>query len=1095
MPDDLDHYEQDAGTVLGLAEKGPSAYRIVSLDDYGAGRLDPFCRENLLKRAIRTRLTDRDIEFTFGRGGDRVYLVMQTGEPDTYLAGEDRWVLGEEVDANYLNDADPAAFLSEQRVPLTDRPLLTEAQILAVINGATAPGLSRVAVLGKDGKFEERYFVEVSNHEGTIASRFITTTRKETRFDRDVDGRLRVRLRPAEYALETEELTEAVPQETGRLNFHMISRLHLDRELARLHRERREHPMRKVLYPYTGCSPKANLGSDDEVSWRDATYRRAILLKRKNSRRIKGKQIRDLPTGLYYDPNDQQYKVRIGTLNIDGLRIIAHNRAERNSRTAKAAYEQLMEALVHVAVRGQPDERLTAWEMLARYGANGLQTGSRMFYEAIFERPESSWIYPDDGARARAFERFAYHSLFMQMQAALHAAYDIDPAETTVEQYNPFWQEADHEIRYGQVHYTSDLENPDVRHAHQPWVKLVNDFVRAHFDRSLPSEQYRFRQTLSRLFGGHDKQSYRSKARAMQRVVELTIHAISHPTVAWLYEPDGKGGGEWKLEVDWSTFDYFAEGIEAVRDWVRMLGEWKFSKSAENAYASMSFGQETIDSLRGNDWGGIWNPVPYSSCWSFWILYNFCKKRSPLPVEPASPYDGSPKQLVGETKQEWTERLRVWHSKYMAGKPVQPVRGTETDEQWNLSVQQWNKDAIAWMQARDQRWIDDLKEYNSAVHRRVVWMGWAWADRLPDDTMSHDGSLRAITAQKWADWLSMAAQARGFNSALGAGLVPDLDTFLTDQSSKVRNYRNETHWMESDEGACYDPQAFWGYLGGILRKQVVSIINYRLQAYRESPQFLKTVWHITDVQNETATSIRDQLEKMWENAPLKGMKRRLQQIWDDALAENVVHMRPRYAKFLEGLPEGVLQGLGPLILAMNRRSDYRVRLWAQNLSSGRDGGKRAFSLGMAMRFLEEGYGTNIGRPPDEEQRRQDELAFAAWMNGQYDKAIWFVRAHTLGNQSHVLQSAFATRDELIKLVAGGLSVRVTWEIIEVLGQTGWFIQTRDALPTEAEFLAAAHPNEMELKYKEMLERHLGKGELRRILEGELLATMGEKGKR
>lgn len=1142
-----DPYEEDE-TLLGLSEKGPRGYRIISLQEYGKGDIDPFCRENLLKRAIRTRISDRDIEYTFGRGGDRAYLVMETGEPDISTTTQEQYVQGEEVDTQYpelkyrvegkdkskeqlakirLEEEGKYLFekwchFSDMLVPFTDQKLLTSDQVIGILMGRPEAVLERVIVMEK-GKFEARYFVDLPNHEGQKSVQNFSAKRTETKFDRDAQGKLQVRLRPAEKALETDELSEGIPQE-GRLNFHMVSKLKLNRHLARLHSQRRNHPTTRVQYPYAGCSPIGNLKSTDEISWRDAEYRRAIQLKRKNKRGLFKRQVHDLPRGLFYNTNEEEYQVVIGSLGLHGLRVIAHNRAEKKSRRAKEAYEQLMEALVDQAVRGRRENRLRAWEILAKFGKDGLETGSAMFHEAIFEREESSWIYPDDEARSRSFERrFTYDKLYAEMQTALHAAYDIDPDVTSVDQYKPFWTEVDHEVRYGDKWFTEDPKNRNIRHMHRPWIALVNDFIEASFDRSFPSEQYQYAKMLSRIFGAHDKKSYRSKAKAMQRVMELTIHVISLPTVNWVYEPDGRGSGEWKLNIDWSTFDYFAEGIEAVRDWVRMIGEWKFTKSAKNSYDAMSFESRTADSLRGNDWGGIWNPVPYWACWSFWLehlhadsrpsvrdehgtpmfegdrnpdgswIYNqnfrrVWKRRAPMPVEPVSLTDGPPKQLVGETSREWQDRLRTWNAKYVDGTPVKPVRAGESDDDWNLIELQWMDEATAWNEYVEDRWIEDIQEYNEAIKRRTVLMGWAWYDRDPSANMPHDGALRQLTAQKWADWLAMILQARGLNSNLGEGLIPDLGTFIKEQTSRVRNYDNETHLMESDEGSHHDPQAFWGYMGGVLRAHVVSIINYRLQGFRESPNFFKVLFKITDVHNETATTVRDQLNKMWENAPLEGIKRRLMRIWDDALAENVIHVRPKYNKFLEGLPDGVQERLHPMIKKLNIVSDYRVRVWAANLSSGEDGGKRAFTN--ATRFLEEGYGTNTGKSFHEEQKEQDKLGFTAWMNGQYDKAVWFVRAHTLETFLEVIGDAFHFQSEVIKLVRGGLSMRVTWEIIQICGGTGFLIKGKNTFPDKATFMSLAHPTEMEEKYSELLDEFLGTDELQAVLRGEVFEHLG-----
>lgn len=1078
---------EDELELLALTPRGRAEYRVRTLQQYGNGEIDPYCRANLFKRGIRTRITDRDIELVFGRGGDTAYLVMETGEPDTYQEKAVEWL---PVDPN-----DPE-------------------KGYRVVGGGM-----------------------------------------RTRLEQGPDGKLRPKYRKAQMAIETDELTEGIPQE-ARFNFHMMSKLQLNRELALLHRQRRENPLKRVPYPRAGCSPIGNLKSPDKVSWRDAEYRRAILQKRKNKRSLVARQVHDLPPGLYYNKELGDYEVRIGCLNLHGLRIIAHNRVERRSRRAKEAYEQLMEALVNQAVRGRPEDRLTAWEILAKFGENGLRTGSDMFYDAIFKRPESSWIYPDDGARGRAFRRFAYQPLLVEMKAALHKAYDIDPEVTSVEDYDPFWKEEDHAKRYGATWPTIDPRNQNNRHDHKPWIKLVSDFIEANFDRSFPSEQYQYGRMLSRIFGAHDKKSYRSKAKAMQRIEELTIHVIKYPKFNWVYEPKGSDGlnGEWKLNIDWSTFDYFAEGIEAVRDWVRMIGEWKFTKSARNSFDAMSFESRTADSLRGNDWGGIWNPVPYWACWSFWLEYLFADsrpsvldengmpifdadgnrkwyRRAPMPIMPAEPpksrpeqgddespldyqkrlvewrRDKGPKRSPLETHAEWQARVTEWTDKYVDSRPIrspEPIRGAdESDETWearyNAWVRDWKATLQQWELACQLQWVKDIEAFNQAIDRRVVFMGWAWYDRDPDADMPHDGALRQMTAQKWADWLAMVVQARGFNSLLGDGLVPDMTTFIKEQSSKVRNYVNETHWMESDEGAHHDPQAFWGYMGGILRAHIVSMLNYRLQAFRDSPDFFKILFKITDARDESATTIRDQLNLMWDNAPLKGVQMRLWKIFDDARHEDVIDMRPLFHRFLDGLPRNLLERLQPLIRGLNRRADRRVRAWASHLSIGRHGGKRAFT--MAQKFIDNGYGLNTGERLMEnglpltiretEQKRQDELGLFGWLNIQYDKAVPFVRGLVLREYSEVFVDAKENAEHVIKLIEGGLWVDLAWEVLEIASERGLFIKAEDWFPNREAFNAAVKKTKIEEHFEDKLREYLGTYEFRVVFEGLLFEAMKE----
>lgn len=1138
-------YEDEWGT----STQNPRDTQVITEKDYGEatkGKFDSFCRENILKRGVTTRLTDANIEFIWGRGGNTVYLEVYPGELE-YFDKQTGFVTKKNKKGE-LDIVFQSAVKNRKNVFVCD---LWDPEIVGTPFARAPWDSTRVRVLS-----EEQVAANIRNLGlDPDPGRREKTLQQAYMGNRENRGNLRpVLVKAAVREVQTNELSATLPQ-AERRNHHMVSVLKAQRKLRNLHQQRRERRSDLVKYPMTGCSPKGRPVDDsDRVGWRDAEYRSAIRQRRgkKDPFGLRQKRGRDLPLGLYY--RNGRYMVRIGNLDIDGLRVLAHNAVERESRTSKQCYEQLMEALVHKARRGTPEEQLQAWEILARYGEDGLRTGSRMFWEEIFGRKQghpdgsdSYHIYPDDLARIRAFRRpgtdglnhgYSYEDLKRDMQKALHAAYHVDPALTPVENYNPFWTTREFETRYGQTWYTTDLQDPNRRHAHKSVLDLQEEFIAANFDRTMPSEQYRFRKTLSQLFGAHDKQSFRSRAKALRKLRDITIHVISGPTPIWTFQR-----GHWVLEFDWSTFDYFAEGIEAFRDWVRMIAEWQQTKAMKNAFDAMAFTRQTADQGRTRDFGGIWNSVPIWQCWAYRLLYWYAnsrpsvldehgmpqfdaagnrlwKRRAPLPTKPILPQDipvrganedditwrrrlrdwrnQTFRQVSGETMREWRDRVRAWETRY-PNPPLEPVRqANEPDSAWDQRLVAYQGQLTAWQEDRDDKWIEDIKSYEDAVKVRVAIMGWAWHDRDPLADMPHDGVLRALTVYRWADWLDMMGIARGFNSQLGDGFLPDHTTFIKEQSTKVRNYRHETEALESDEGALYDPQGFWDYLGAVIRDHVVNFLNYRLSGtFEKNPQLMDVLFDGSNVYQESATRVRNQLLEMWKAAPIGALERRLLKVFEDAKQDNVIHIRPVYVKFLSGLPSSVIQRLQPTLQTLNRRSDLRVREWAQHLSVGSAPGmgKRVFK--QAQKFIDEMYGTDTGEQLTDddgnimsiaasEQKRQDDLGFMGWMNDQYDKAAAFIRGLIVRETGHLLVDPKHLAEVLAKTLEGGLYHDIAWEMLGMISEKGIFLKAEDFWPSHEEFLKHYAHFGVEEKYETRCKKLLGTAEFRIVVEEKLL---------
>ena len=147
----------------------------------------------------------------------------------------------------------------------------------------------------------------------------------------------------------------------------------------------------------------------------------------------------------------------------------------------------------------------------------------------------------------------------------------------------------------------------------------------------------------------------------------------------------------------------------------------------------------------------------------------------------------------------------------------------------------------------------------------------------------------------------------------------------------------------------------------------------------------------------------------------------LKQVWADEIGSKTVHIRPvYYREVLRGLPAELSndQVLVEFLQKLNKKSDRRCRLWAAFQSHGRKGGIRGFKIGTAVHWVEEGYGTDNGLSKEHQQGRQADLIMLAWMNDQFDKAVYLVRGVTylISNNVDILKQY----DLVGRAIAGGL---------------------------------------------------------------------------
>ena len=76
---------------------------------------------------------------------------------------------------------------------------------------------------------------------------------------------------------------------------------------------------------------------------------------------------------------------------------------------------------------------------------------------------------------------------------------------------------------------------------------------------------------------------------------------------------------------------------------------------------------------------------------------------------------------------------------------------------------------------------------------------------------------------------------------------------------------------------------------------------------------------------------------------------------------------------------------------LNRDSDARVRMWAGFESHARDGDIMAFLPPEAIGYVKEGYAFDTGAPYEDHQAHAVDLVTFAWINPQFNSAVWLAR--------------------------------------------------------------------------------------------------------
>ena len=185
---------------------------------------------------------------------------------------------------------------------------------------------------------------------------------------------------------------------------------------------------------------------------------------------------------------------------------------------------------------------------------------------------------------------------------------------------------------------------------------------------------------------------------------------------------------------------------------------------------------------------------------------------------------------------------------------------------------------------------------------------------------------------------------------------------------------------------------------------------------------------------------------------IEELKSRLRGVWREAIRQKVVHTRPVYQKFLTGLPPELIARLDEpdadghkFLQELNKKSDRRCRLWAAFQSHGRKGGIRGFKISTAVHWVEEGYGTDNGLSKEKQQGRQADLIMLAWLNDQFDKAVYLVRGITylISNEVDILKQY----DLVGKAIGSGLHPDIAAMVARGLTKDK-FIQWNKLLPTE-----------------------------------------------
>jgi len=159
----------------------------------------------------------------------------------------------------------------------------------------------------------------------------------------------------------------------------------------------------------------------------------------------------------------------------------------------------------------------------------------------------------------------------------------------------------------------------------------------------------------------------------------------------------------------------------------------------------------------------------------------------------------------------------------------------------------------------------------------------------------------------------------------------------------------------------------------------------------------------------------------------------LELVWEREIRKHTEHIRPVYYKeVIDGLPRELLEDprLKKFIEDLNWQSDYRIQLKGMFKSHGKTGGIRGMKLGWAEKMLAEGAFTENGLPDEASFEMASNFMVHAWLNDQFDKAIYLARRLTYNKVENV--SMFSRHEVANDAIAGGLHPAVVKTVIRTV---------------------------------------------------------------
>lgn len=356
---------------------------------------------------------------------------------------------------------------------------------------------------------------------------------------------------------------------------------------------------------------------------------------------------------------------------------------------------------------------------------------------------------------------------------------------------------------------------------------------------------------------------------------------------------------------------------------------------------------------------------------------------------------------------------------------------------------------------RRASWMLDWKYRQMRVYlffRRWFGIGSPITDRLlgnmpffrPEDERPSDQSTWLLLGQRIYDIQKGATELRGAFAFANNGVPLEFKEVLK-TIPKLRAYARRvdtdpTHnpedhpdfWMSPElilatlEPAFFrDPDMIKAW-GGFFHSTVNWSLDSRLRGLKNHKDDAHGIHRDEDgliTNEETFADQQRILTEIFEYQKFDRLMLHILEEFNWHARNKTIHIRPKYTKLMDGLPKQVLEHpiFVEFIQKLNYKSDRRVRLWAMFVSHGRTGGVRALSSSTVSSWVGDGYGTDNGKSPEVQQELIDNLYTLAWLNSQYDSAIFLARALVINYKNWGYEKTY---DKVMAKIESGLHPRI-----------------------------------------------------------------------